>query len=102
MVSGVHTIETLPTIKYSSVVSHDRVRIESMITELNYLSILACDIQNAYFSTPCYDNIWTVAGTVFESGTGKIMLILWTLLKTSGSSFIAFLSGNFYGVSYRT
>ena len=53
MVAGGHTTEAPSTLTYSSVVSRDSVRIALTIAALNGLSVLACDIQNAYLTAPC-------------------------------------------------
>ena len=55
------------SITYSSVVSRDSVRIALTIAALNGLSILGCDIQNAYLTAPCREKIWTTAGPKFGS-----------------------------------
>ena len=47
---------------YSSVVSCDSPRIAFLVTSLNDLDILACDISNAYLNTPFRERIWFVAG----------------------------------------
>ena len=49
-------------ITYSSVVSRDSVRIALRVAALNYLDILAFDIQNDYLIVKCREKIWTVAG----------------------------------------
>ena len=65
IVAGGH-MTTLPSsLRYSSVVSRDSVRIALTIAALNGLSNLACDIQNAYLTVPCCENIWTTGGPKF-------------------------------------
>ena len=49
LVAGGHMTDTPNTLTYSSVVSRDSVRIALTIAALNELSVMACDIQNAYF-----------------------------------------------------
>ena len=44
------------------VVSRYSVRIALTIAELNNLDILACDIQNAYLTDLCIENISTFTG----------------------------------------
>ena len=63
------------SITYSLVVSRDSVRIALTIAALNDLSILACDIQNAYLSAPCREKIYCVAGPEFGSEAGKTMIV---------------------------
>ena len=48
LVAGGHMTDTPNTLTYSSVVSCDSVRIALTIAALNELSVMACDIQNAY------------------------------------------------------
>ena len=58
IVAGTHMIEAPVLLTYSSVVSRDSVRIALMISALNGLKVLACDIQNAFltanFREKCY------------------------------------------------
>ena len=76
MVAGGHMTTSPSSITYSSVVSRDRVRISLTIAALNGLSILGCDIQNAYLTAPCREKIWTTAGPEFGSESGKKMLVV--------------------------
>ena len=66
LVGGGHTTTAPASIKYSSVVSRDSVRIALTIAVLNDLDILACDIQNAYLTALCRENIWTKTGPDFK------------------------------------
>jgi hypothetical protein len=66
-VAGGHTTETPTSITYSSVVSHDSVRIAFLIAALNDVDIMACDVSNAYLNAPCREKIWFVAGPEFGS-----------------------------------
>ena len=48
-----------------------------LISELNDLYIMACDIGNAYLNVPCRENIWFAAGP--EHGpekTGKVIVMV--------------------------
>ena len=102
MVAGGHTTTTPATLTYSSVVSRDSVRIILTAAALNDLSILACDIQNAYLTAPCREKIWTTAGPEFGSDAGKKMIVVRALygLKTSGAAFRAFLAETLYDLNY--
>ena len=62
LVGGGHTTTAVASITYSSVNSRDSVRITLTIASLNDLDILACDIQNAYLTALCRENIWTRVG----------------------------------------
>ena len=52
-----HRTETPAALTYSSVVSRDSVRIALTIAALNDLSVLACNIQNAYLTAKCRDGL---------------------------------------------
>ena len=62
MVAGGHTKKTPSSVTYISVVSRDLLRIMLMIAALNNLDLQAVDIENAYMTAPCRENIWTRAG----------------------------------------
>ena len=103
MVAGGHMTASPSSITYSSVVSRDSVRIALTIAALNGLSILGCDIQNAYLTAPCRKKIWTTAGPEFGSESGKKMLVVQALygLKSSGAAFRAFLGEAVYDLGYK-
>ena len=102
MVAGGHRTETPSTLTYSSVVSRDSIRIALTIAALNDLSVLACDIQNAYLTAPCRKKIWTIAGPKFGSEAGTPMLVVRALygLKSSGAAFRAFLADHLHDIGY--
>ena len=77
------------SITYSSVVSRDSVRIDLTIAAINVMSTLGCDIQNAYLTSSCRENIWTTTGLEFGSESGKKMLVVRALygLKYPGAAF---------------
>jgi hypothetical protein len=52
-VAGGHLTEPPASITYSSVVSRDSVRLAFLISALNNLNIMACDVGNAYLNAPC-------------------------------------------------
>ena len=103
MVAGGHKTSTPTTLTYSSVVSRDSVRIDLTMAALNGLSVLACDIQNAYLTAPCREKIYTTAGPEFGSDAGKTMIVTRALygLKSSGAAFRAFLAETLYGIGYK-
>ena len=103
MVAGGHMTTSPSSLTYLLVVSRDSVRIALTIAALNGLSTLACDIQNAYLTAPCRENIWTTAGPEFGSEAGKNTLVVRALygLKLSGSAFRAFLAETLYDLGYR-
>ena len=92
-VAGGHTTETPTSLTSSSVVSLDSVRIILLITGLNGLQVMSCDIQNAHLTANCHEKIWTYAGPEFGSERGQPMIIRKALygLKSSGVAFRAHL-----------
>ena len=75
-VAGGHTTEVPDSITtYSSVVSGDSITIALTIAALNGLQIMACDIQNAYFTAESREKIWTTGGPEFGSEAGTIFLV---------------------------
>ena len=90
------------TLTYSSVVSRDSVRIALTIAALNDLSVMACDIQNAYLTAECREKIWTRAGPEFGSESGSIMIVRKALygLKGSGTAFRAHLAEKLHDIGF--
>ena len=97
-------IASTSSIKYSSVVSRDSVRISLTIAALNGLSTLGCDIQNTYLTAPFRENIWTTAGPEFSSESGKNMLVIRALygFKLSVAAFRIFLAEALYDLGYKS
>ena len=95
LVGGGHTTAATYSIKLSSVVSRDSVRIDLTIAELNELDILACDIQNKYLTELCREKMWTFAGPEFGEEEGTLMLVKMALygLKSPGAAFRSNLEG---------
>ena len=102
MCAGGHTTTTPTSLTYSSVVSRDSVRIALTVAALNGLSVLACDIQNAYLTAKCREKIWTRAGPEFGSERGEIFLVTRALygLKSSGAAFRALLAETLHDLGY--
>ena len=75
LVGGGHMTTAPSSITFLLVVSRDSVRIALTIAALNELDILACDIQNAYLTALCRENIWTFAGPEFGEEEGTLMLV---------------------------
>ena len=89
LVTKVHTTSPPPSIKYSSVVSRESVRIEFLLASLNELDIFACDIGNAYLNAKFREKLWTESGTEFGNQKGIVMIISRALygLKSSGAAW---------------
>ena len=102
LVGGRHKTTSPSSITYSSVVSRESVIIALTIAALNDLDILACDIQNAYLTALCRENIWTRAGPDFGSEKFTIVVVKMALygLKSSGAAFRANLAGVLHGIGY--
>lgn len=103
LVAGGHKTDVPSHLTYSSVVSRDSVWIALTIAALNGLSILACDIQNAYLSADCREKCFTIAGPEFGSDAGKLMVIRKALygLKSSGAAFHSMLAGVLWDLQFR-
>ena len=102
LVAGGHMTDTPNTLTYSSVISCDSVRIALTIVALNELSVMACDIQNAYLTAECREKIWTHAGPEFGSKSGSIMIVKKALygLKGSGAAFRACLAEKLHDIGF--
>ena len=102
LLGGGHTTTAPASITYSSVVSRDSVIIALTIAELNDLDILACDIQNAYLTALCRENIWTKAGPEFGSEEGTTMIVNMALygLKSYIAAFRAKLARVIHDIGY--
>ena len=102
LVAGGHMTDTPNTLTYSSVVSRDSVCIALTIAALNELSVMACDIQNAYLTADCREKIWMQAGPEFGSESGSIMIVKKALygLKGSGAAFRAHLAEKLHDIGF--
>ena len=76
------------SITYSSVVVRDTVRIAFMISALNELAVISCDIEKAYLNTPCRDKIWCEAGMEFGSDRVKVLKVIKALYSPKSSGAI--------------
>ena len=101
LVAGGHM--TKPPATYSSVVSRDSVRIALTLAALNDLQVMSCDIQNAYLTADCRENIWMYAGPEFGSEQGSIMFMRKVLygLKSSGAAIRAHLAETWHDIGFR-
>ena len=98
-----HLTDAPSSVTYSSVVSHDSVRIAFLVAALNGLDVMACDIGNAYLSAPCRKKVWFVGGTENGNDKGQVMVVTRALygLKSSGASWRNMLSGTINSLPYR-
>ena len=81
MVTNGATTETPESLTYSSVVSRDSVRLAFLITELNELDVMTCNVGNAYLIASCREKIWFVDGPEHGEKMGKVMVVIWTLYE---------------------
>ena len=74
---------------YASVVSRETVRIAFLYAALNDLSVLSCDIANAYLNAPCAEKLWTLAGPEFGEDAGAVMILKKAVygLQSAGNSW---------------
>ena len=75
-VAGGHITNRPSSMTYSSVVIRNSVRLASLIAALNYLDILAGDIQNAYLNAPTKYKVFFYAGDEWKYDHGKFLLLL--------------------------
>ena len=94
LVAGGHKTKAPPTITYSSVVSHETVRLALTVASLNDLEAKAGDVLNAYITTPITEKVWKILGLEFGPDAGKSALIVRSLygLKSAGAAFCAHLA----------
>ena len=74
-----------------------------MISALNYLYILACDIKGGYLTAGCHERMYTIAGSKICSEAGVIMIVNMDLyeLKSSEASFRAKFARVLHGINFR-
>ena len=88
---------------YASVVSRETVRIALLYAALNDLSILTCDICNAYLNAPLKSELlWTEAGPEFGSDQGKVMILAKAVygLKSAGNAWRQTLMSTLQDMNY--
>ena len=92
--AGGHTTEAPSSIKYSSVVSSESVRLEFTIAALNGVDVMSCDLENTYMNAMCREKIWFEGGTKCGEYKGKVLIVVRALygLKSAESSWRAALA----------
>ena len=90
------------TMNYVRIVSCETVRLDILISALNYLVAKCGDVMNEYITDPIEENIWTNIGPKFGPGAGKRSLVVRALygLNSSGASFYAHLGRCRQGLGY--
>jgi hypothetical protein len=88
-VAGGHTTTAPSLITYSSVVSRNSIRLAFLITALNDINIMSCDLENAYLNAPCREKIWFEGGVECGEDQGKVCVMVCSLygLKSAGAAF---------------
>ena len=88
-VDNVSKTEAQVALTQSTVVSWDSVRLEFLISALNDLDVMECNIGNKYLNVPCKENIWFQAGSECGEHRVKIMILVRSLyvLNNSGASW---------------
>jgi hypothetical protein len=94
-VAGGHWTDTPTQLTYSSVVTHDSVRIAFLVAALNELDILTADVGNAYLQAPVREKVHTTAGPEFgPNNIGRTVIVVRAMygLKSSGAAWHSKLS----------
>ena len=89
LVAGGRMTKAPVVMMYASVVSRETARIALTITALKDLEVKASDIQNAYLTAPCAEQICTRLGPKFGPDKGSLAVIVRALYgrKSAGASF---------------
>ena len=69
-------------------VSCNSVRLAFLIEDLNYLDILAGDIQNSYLNTPTKEKVFLYAGDEWKYDQAKIIIIVRDLYSLNSSALV--------------
>jgi hypothetical protein len=75
-VAGGQTTEAPSSLTYSSVISHNSIRIAFLVAALNDLDIMSCNLENAYLNAPCREKIWFEGGLECGEDKGKVCVIV--------------------------
>ena len=90
MVANGAMTEVPSSLTYYYFVSRGSVHVAFVVSGINDLDIMACDVVTEYFNVPCRENIWLAEGP--EHGpekTGKVMFMVRALygLNISGAAW---------------
>jgi hypothetical protein len=74
---------------YSSIISHDSIRLAFRIASLKDLDIMSCDLENANLNAPRHEKIWFEGGIECREDHGKVYIMVHSLygLKSAGAAF---------------
>ena len=104
LVAGGHVVEDPKSLTFTSVVSRVVVRITLTLAALNDLEVKTSDVQNAYLTAPCSENVHTTLGTEIGENKGMTAIIVRTLygLASSGASFRNHLADCMHHLGYKS
>lgn len=96
LVADGHKTTAPSSLRYSTVVSRDSVRILLMIAARNDLDVQSADIQNAFLTAPNLERCYMIAGPEFIDEEGKGFIVKRALygLKSAPQAFRSFLADN--------
>ena len=98
-----HKTQPPKAMVYSSVVSHDSVRLILLIAALNDLEVLSADVQNAFLTAPNKEKVYLRAGPEFGINEGKTYIVTKALygLKSASASFRSYVADALDNAGYR-
>ena len=91
LVAGGHMVEAPKSLTYASMVSRESVRIALTLAALNDLEVKTSDIQDAYLTAPCSEEVHTTLGTEFGGGEARqqslleLYMVWYHLVQASGT-----------------
>ena len=87
--NGNKTNDLLKWDVYASEVSRESVHIAFLYAALNDLSVLSCDIGNAYLNVPCVEKLWTLTSPEFGNDASSVMILKKAIygLQSAGNSW---------------
>ena len=99
-----HKTQPPKAMVYSSVVSHDSVRIILLIAALNDLEVLSADVQNAFLTAPNKEKVYLRAGPEFGINEGKTYIVTKALyeLKSASASFRSYVTDALDNAGYQS
>ena len=102
--TGGHMVKVPKSLTYVSIVSRESVRNTLTLVALNDLEAKTADIQNAYLTAPCSENVHTTLGIEFGEDKGKTAMIIRALygLALSSVSFRNHLADCMYHFCYKS
>ena len=99
-----HKTQPPKAMVYSSVVSHNSVRLLLLIAALNNLEVLSADVQNAFLTAPNKEKVYLRAGPEFGINEGKTYIVTKALygLKSASASFRSYVADALDNAGYQS